>query len=324
MSHWKIMTFLSLLYLIWAVPQRSSAASLFHARRNLALQGDKFNRKPVQEASPSPSPGPAVAKSNSGDGYFRGNPPKTEASPSPSPGPEAAKSKSVDHNIEGNEPKKKEVVAQETCDLNFQKCHDDVTNVTACLLPKDEDANSGLFLLVHNDGQRSVKLNVTLLPVNSSQNDVDILAHKVRKINVSSIASGSSSIVVNAGNWSCVIERGVRIPLGLPSYTAYVKPINGAYLLLATALLIGVMWACCKIGRDGRHLNGVPYQELEMGQQGSGSSRNVETLEESWDQSWDDDWDEEVTVKSPGGNHLGSRRANGVDSNGWGSDWNDQ
>ena len=43
-------------------------------------------------------------------------------------------------------------------------------------------ANSGLFLLVHNDGESSVKLNVTLLPVNSSQNDVDILAHKVRKV----------------------------------------------------------------------------------------------------------------------------------------------
>ena len=46
------------------------------------------------------------------------------------------------NNIEGNEPN-----AQETCDLNFQKCHDDVTNVTACLLPKDEDGNSRFPLL---------------------------------------------------------------------------------------------------------------------------------------------------------------------------------
>lgn len=312
MSHWKITTLLSLLYLIWAVPQRSSAASLFQARRDLALQGDNSNRKPLQKASPSPNPAPAVAKSKSRDGYSQGNPPKIEASPSSSPGPEAAISKARDDNVEGNTPTKTKVAARETCDLNFQKCHDDVTNVTACLLPKDEDANSGLFLLVHNDGQSSVKLNVTLLPVSSSHADADVLAHTVKKINVSSIASGSSSLVVNVGNWSCVIKRGVRIPPGLASYAAYVNPINGAYLLIATALLIGVIWTCCKLGRDGRHLNGVPYQGLEMGQQGSGSSRNVETLEEGWDQSWDDDWDEEVTVKSPGGNRLGNRRANGV------------
>lgn len=147
------------------------------------------------------------------------------------------------------------------------------------------------------------------------------------QINVSSIASGSSSIVVHAGYWTCTIERGVRVPSSFPSYIAYVKPINGAYLLFATALLIGVVWACCKFGRDRRHLNGVPYQELEMGQQETGSSINTETID-GWDQSWDDDWDEEEAVKSPGGNHIGNRRANGLnsrsaDSNEWGNDWND-
>lgn len=50
-----------------------------------------------------------------------------------------------------------------------------------------------------------------------------------------------------------------------------------------------------------------------MGQQGSGSSNYVGTLE-GWDESWDDDWDEEKAVKSPGRNHVANRRANGVSS----------
>ncbi|KAL3511330.1 hypothetical protein ACH5RR_030731 [Cinchona calisaya] len=134
-------------------------------------------------------------------------------------------------------------------------------------------------LLVHNYGESTLKLNVTLLPVHSTYNDDDLLGHQVKKINLSSITSGSSSIEVNAGNWTCTIERGVRVLPGFPSYIPYVKPINGAYLLLATGLLIGVIWACCKFGRDGRHLNGVPYQELEMGQQKTDSSINMETVE---------------------------------------------
>ncbi|KAL3524063.1 hypothetical protein ACH5RR_016897 [Cinchona calisaya] len=226
MNTCKTSTFLLLLYLIWAVPQRSTAA-----------QDDTSSR-------PSPSPFPAVDKSDSADDKVGANPPKTA------------------------------VVAKETCDLNFSKCHDDVMNVTACLLALAGDTPDGLFLLVHNDGESSVKLNVTVLPVDSTYDVAAISGHQVKKINVSSSnASRSLSIVLNAANWTCKIER--------------------------------------KLGRDERHLNGVPYQELEMGQQGSGSLNNMETLE-GRDQSWDDDWDEEKAVKSPGGNHIGNSHPNGV------------
>lgn len=124
------------------------------------------------------------------------------------------------------------------------------------------------------------------------------------------------------------MQTGVTVPSSFLSYAAYVTPVNGAYVLFATALLIGGMWACCKFGKDKRHLDGVPYQELEMGQQQSAASIDVETAD-GWDQSWDDAWDEENAVKSPGGSYRGNRHANGVsstaagDANGWGKDWDD-
>lgn len=151
------------------------------------------------------------------------------------------------------------------------------------------------------------------------------------QIEVSSNVGKSPAIVLNAANWTCRIGR-VQVGAGIPSYIASIKPINGVYLVFGTGLLIGVFWACCKVGKDVRHLNGVPYQELEMGQQENGASLNAETVD-SRDQSWDDDdddgeWDEEKVVKSGGGNHVGNGRANGgssrsADTNGWGDDWND-
>lgn len=43
-------------------------------------------------------------------------------------------------------------------------------------------APGGLFLLVHNDGETSVKLNVTLLPSNLTYNDTEILGHQLKKV----------------------------------------------------------------------------------------------------------------------------------------------
>ncbi|KAK2971118.1 hypothetical protein RJ640_008542 [Escallonia rubra] len=71
----------------------------------------------------------------------------------------------------------------------------------------------------------------------------------------------------------------------------------------------------------GRHLDEVPYQELEMGKPAflSSVNGNGETPE-GWDQGWDDDWDEEKAVKSSGTNHVGSRPAKGLTSGSSNSD----
>lgn len=144
------------------------------------------------------------------------------------------------------------------------------------------------------------------------------------QINISSIASRSSSIVLSADNWTCSIQMntGVPVPSGFPYYyTAYVTPVNGAYVLVATAVFIAGIWACCKFGKSNRHLDGVQYQELEMGQQQVDSSTTVD----GWDQSWDDNWDEEKAVQSP---NREKKRSNGVsstasDTNGWENDWDE-
>lgn len=218
---------------------------------------------------------------------------------------------------------------QVTCELVHNKCHDDSANVTACVLPYAGDGSMGLIVL--NEGDDSVKFDVTVLPLEPTYDNIEVLAHEVRKINVSATAS-SSSVVLKSINWTCKIQLGVPIPPGIPvplgiPYAEYVTPINGAYVLLGTAVLIGMMWACCKLGKHRRHSDGIPYQELEMGQAQSTSSLKVETAS-GWDQDWDDDWDEERAVRSPGGNRIGNRRANGgssrlAESNGWDDDWKD-
>lgn len=150
------------------------------------------------------------------------------------------------------------------------------------------------------------------------------------QINISDNVSGSSSIVLVAESGVCIIHMGADVPKDnfhqLPSFDTYITPINGVYLLLVSALIIGGTLTCFTLSKRRRHLDGVPYQELEMGQSELVSSVNVEAAE-GWDQDWDDDWDEEKAVKSPAGNHVTSRTTNGhtsrSKSDGWGNDWDD-
>lgn len=296
MNQLKTLALSLLLYLILLAPLRSTAASLFQPVRFLAEQVDA---KPIQDMSPSPGPDSGVSKSI--------------------PKPVSGESKDD----------KNPAAAAETCEMVSNKCRYDVKNVTACVLRL---AGSGtLGVLVLNDGDSSLKLNVTFIPSKSSNNDTEIPGHQVKKINVTSIASRSSSIVLSADNWTCSIQMntGVPIPTGFPSYyTAYVTPVNGAYVLVATAVFIAGIWACCKLGKSDRHVDGgVQYQELEMGQQQLATTATAD----GWDQGWDDNWDEEKAVHSPSGNYNGGeKRSNGVsstatasDTNGWENDWDD-
>ena len=152
----------------------------------------------------------------------------------------------------------------------------------------------------------------------------------VFQINVSLTNDKGSKLILNAGNGECVLHMdppGERnFVVHFPSYDKLVTPVNGAYFLIFTVLVLGGTWACCKFRKKSHH-GGVPYQELEMSMPESVSAINVESAE-GWDQGWDDDWDEENAVKSPGGRHVGSISANGLTSrssnrDGWENDWND-
>lgn len=203
------------------------------------------------------------------------------------------------------------------CDGASNKCTDDHISMTACFFPAKKGHEES-FLLVHNNGENPLMLKVNVSPANKTYENIQIPRHDVKQINISStIGANSSTIMLDAGTGNCTIEIGRSVWQGyfnLPySYTTYVTPMNGAYLLGVTALLIGGIFICCKLRKQDRHLDGVAYQELEMGKPELQSSIKLETNAEGWNESWDDDWDEEEAVNPPGGKNISRKLANGFD-----------
>ncbi|KAK9284100.1 hypothetical protein L1049_012360 [Liquidambar formosana] len=283
------------LLLVLIVAHGSEAASLLQKVRKLI--GVAPNKKP-DEIAPSPGPGLSV----------NSDPNRTDT-PATSPEPDP---------IDG--------LTNERCKKSFDSCHKG--SITACIQPAG-GAHEELWLLVQNGGESTLKVNGIIKPSNTSLKEMQIPKHHAKKINISATAGKIQSVVLNAGNGDCMILMGASQGnkfTWFPSYAAQVTPIHGAYLLSFTALLIGGIWACCKWGKRGRQVDGIPYQELEMGQPDSPLAINVETAE-GWDQGWDDDWDEEKAVKSPGGNHGENVSANGhsksSNGNGWEKEWDD-
>ena len=152
-------------------------------------------------------------------------------------------------------------------------------------------------------------------------------------MNISLPNSGTTKVTLNAGNGDCVLQFGSGTPvtegnlfMHLPSYEKLLTPVNGAYFLIISVVVLGATWTCCKLGKRKRH-DGVPYQELEMALPESVSATDVETAE-GWDQGWDDDWDEDTEAKSSVKRHVGSISANGLTSrssnkDGWEDNWDD-
>lgn len=238
---------------------------------------------------------------------------------SPSPGPAPVV------NITSGQP-----IVKETCQAASTRCQ--LKSMTACL--RNSKTGPQGSLLVMNDGESSLKVTITILPANNTFMEIEISSHQTEKINISANVGVGSSFVLNAGDGDCTIHTGALAPQfnfyqQFPSYGTYATPINGAYLLIVISIVVGGTFACCKLRKTDRHLDGVPYQELEMGNSTIPVSTNVDVeAAEGWDQDWDDDWDDDKAVKSPGGNRLNGKSTNGTiskstDSNGWGNDWDD-
>ncbi|XVF65945.1 hypothetical protein PTKIN_Ptkin09bG0291800 [Pterospermum kingtungense] len=217
----------------------------------------------------------------------------------------------------------------DTCDGVANNCTDG-GSLTACI--KSFGTGPGeLFILVHNSGEKTLKVNPAGPIGESFPKGITIPKHGTKKINISSTVSKNSELVLNAGSEDCVLRLNPLLSegnffLNLPSYDQLVTPINGAYFLIVTVVIFGGSWACCMFRKRRRH-DGIPYQELEMGLPGSMAATEVETAE-GWDQVWDDDWDENNAVKSPGGRHVANISANGLTArssnrDGWENDWDD-
>ncbi|RVW42466.1 hypothetical protein CK203_070812 [Vitis vinifera] len=149
-----------------------------------------------------------------------------------------------------------------------------------------------LFLLVNNDGEGTLEVDVTISPVDSTLKDIQIPKIQIPKHQMKKVCFLSFTLVM-----------------------LYVLPQSG-HPFSAHRRDMGLL----QVGKKERQVDGVPYQELEMGQPDSLSTIHVETAE-GWDRGWDDDWDEENAVKSPGGNNVANGSANGHTSKSSGKGW---
>ncbi|XP_022764850.1 uncharacterized protein LOC111310029 [Durio zibethinus] len=207
-----------------------------------------------------------------------GGPPMSSPSPSPAPGP-----------------------GEEGCWFQSASCRNE--SLMACIDPSSIASKELLF--VKNDGERL--LNVTISYAKHIIQKIPIPGHQIKEVNISANLGGNSVIQLDAGNLECVIRIGSPALGGsifnyFP-FATQITPINGAYLLFLTGLIVWSTWACYKHGKRGRQGDGIPYQELEMGQPDSPSPHNVETAE-GWEQDWDGNWDE---IKSKTAKGLTSR-----------------
>ncbi|XP_031265597.1 dentin sialophosphoprotein-like isoform X2 [Pistacia vera] len=218
----------------------------------------------------------------------------------------------------------------ETC-LGLPNRCSDMSGLIACIKSFDTGSRNWT-VLVQNEGEKTLRVNLTVpTAAENPLKQLEISKHKTEKIIISSAVGKSNKVIFNTRSGECVlhmnsVKSGEKFFVYLPSYENLLSPINGAYFLILSVLILGGTWACCKLRKRRRH-DGVPYQELEMGLPESASATNVETAE-GWDEVWDDDWDDNNAVKSPAAPHMGNISANGLTSrsttkDGWEHDWDD-
>ncbi|KAJ7965150.1 SUN domain-containing protein 2 [Quillaja saponaria] len=291
-----------------------SDASLFFKSRKLVSGRGLENTSKSQQDYPSPSPTASINSSSSGNDKPSAQSHKNAQTPHISPAP---------NQMDG--------FTSERCPVLPKRCRAN-KNLTGCI-HFDRHVGEEKYLLIQNDGKGTLQVNVTMTTSHASviSQEIQLPTDQAKKISISEIGE-ISEILLKAGNGECRIYTGSVVPETnffehFPSFATYVTPVHGAYLLFVAALIIGGTWTCCKLVKRGRHVDGVPYQELEMGQADSFSANNVETAE-GWDQDWDDDWDESKALKSPNARQVGNRSVNGLasrssDRDAWGNDWND-
>lgn len=157
------------------------------------------------------------------------------------------------------------------------------------------------------------------------------MLHILFQVNISDVP-GNSVIILDAGHGKCMIHVGSLTKNGsifkqISSHVTHLNLVSGSYLLFSIVLIIGGVWACCKMGTKERHTDGVPYQELELAEHDSSPTNDLEAAE-GWDQGWDDDWDEPKPANKSSSQTKANGSSNGINSrtpdrDGWGNDWDD-
>lgn len=214
---------------------------------------------------------------------------------------------------------------KESCNGISHKCQD-TKSMIACV-KSSNDVSKALILLIQNEGDSDINVDLTILPSLDKKKLTDVPKHQTEMVSVLLPNGGTNEIRLNAGYGDCILHLGAPVSQvnffrNLPSYSKFITPIYGAYLLFLILLISGGVWACCWVRKRRSHTHSeIQYQELEMSVPETAAV--VETAE-GWDQDWDDDWDEEKAVTSPGARNIS---ANGLSSrtpskDGW-EDWDD-
>ncbi|XP_071707265.1 uncharacterized protein [Rutidosis leptorrhynchoides] len=240
--------------------------------------------------------------------------------------------------LEGNLASRSLISSQESCIKASRSCK--LKNLAACLTSSQSDSHGEINLFVLNNGENPLNVTIMILPDNKTVEEIVLSSHIMQKVNFSSDVNLRSTIALNSSDGDCVIqaEPAAAVPAPAPehenhyqkyySYEKYITLTNCVYLVILVIIVGGVM-TIFKLRTPGRHLDGVPYHELEMGKSKSVSPLNLEEdQKEIWDQDWDDDWGDEKPVKSVGNDLVMINEANGLtaklpNSNGSRKEWVD-
>ncbi|XP_057549701.1 uncharacterized protein LOC130827847 [Amaranthus tricolor] len=236
---------------------------------------------------------------------------------------EEQKEEQKENQKEKDASKTSDTVGGESCDKMQIRCQD-LKSMTACIESFGQDSKA-LVLLIQNKGDSDLKADITLSPSASRPNGVNVPKRQSTRVNMPLAGGGINEISLSSGNGQCVLH--ISAPASqwdffrhVPSYSKFMTPIYGAYMILVITFIAGGVWACCWFKKKkGQH--DIPYQELEMSMPESAAAAAATESAEGWNDVWDDDWDEEKAVKSPGGHSIS---ANGLTSrNPKKDDWED-
>ncbi|GKV04331.1 hypothetical protein SLEP1_g16497 [Rubroshorea leprosula] len=310
-----------------------SNASFIWKLRKLGDKGLKNSSGAKEGVSPSPSPevsnatGYALPPTDTGKASGE----RDSGSPPPKSLPGSGNKDEEEQTTDNGDKNDSQPGPSETCEGVSKMCKDN-NSLTVCI-KSSEIGSKELVLLFKNEGNETLKVHP--VPSNSVKypfEELDIPKHENKTSNITVAFNQRVNLTFDAGHGNCVIQVDPLDPkkgvFHLPSYDQLVTPVNGAYFLIAAILIFVVTWTCCKFKKRRRQLDGIPYQELEMGRPESMSAATGVETAEGWDQGWDDDWDEENAVKPPAGHHLGNISANGLtarspNKDGWENDWDD-
>ncbi|KAK9755416.1 hypothetical protein RND81_01G023400 [Saponaria officinalis] len=293
--------------LVFSIITHVSNAKLLLNSRKLAASSS--NQDP--NVSPTGSPSDEIDKNPNDDQLKNSTPPSKspiDKNPNDDQMKNSPKEEVKDHGgdtskekVKKDENIPKNDVKSESCDGIHRRCEDEKAMI-ACI-KSFNDVSKAVVLLIQNKGENGLKVDVTIPSTGYKQQVTEIPKLQTKQVNISLANIVGNEIKLNAGNGYCVLHTNVGAPVlkadffqWSPSYSKFVRPVYGAYLILLITLITGGVCAICWFTKRKR-TDEVPYQELEMSMPESAS---VENAVEGWDEDWDDDWDDEKAVKPPG------------------------